>query len=75
MKNLRKKKKWYMNAVKSYIVIHMGVDEKEARRAIKRYRLAGRINRYPDIQMHYSIKSTVQEMEEDGCLRLEAPLI
>ena len=73
MKNLRKRKKWYMNAVKSYLVLHMGVNEREAKRAIRRYRLSGRINRFPDIQMHYSIKSTVQEMEEDGCLRRRVP--
>ena len=68
MRRLRKRKKWYMDAVKSYLILHLCMSEKDARRAIRKYHLRERINRFPDIQMHYSIRSTVEEMMEEHCI-------
>ena len=66
--NLKDEKKWYIDAVRSDLILNHGLTSEAADAAMKRYMLKEKVEEFPDIQLHYSISSTTREMRETGCL-------
>lgn len=61
MKNLEAEKRWYMNAVEGCLILR-GMNREEALLKISEYKLQERLDKYPEIQMHYDIEATVEEI-------------
>ena len=60
-KELQKSKAWYMSAVESSLVLR-GMTKEEAIALINLYKLQERLDAFPDIQLHYDIDATVNEV-------------
>ena len=58
---LQEDKLWYMSAVESCLILR-GMAKEEARDLIRKYKLQERLDEFPDIQMHYDIEATVNEI-------------
>lgn len=65
---LQREKMLYKKAVRDFLMKKEGMSRMDANASIKRYCLDGRLNDFPEIQLHYSIKATVEEMKEGNCL-------
>ncbi|MBR1461738.1 hypothetical protein IJ596_08950 [bacterium] len=62
------RKVWYIDAVRGSLVINHGVTGKTADVAIKKYQLQDRLNRFPEIQMHYDTDDVADEIVKLGYL-------
>lgn len=60
-KELKQEKAWYMSAVESCLILR-GMTKKEAAVLIKKYRLKERLDRYPELQLHYDVEVTADEI-------------
>lgn len=60
-KNLVKDKEWYMSAVESCLILR-GMTKEQAISLIKKYRLKERLDAFPDIQLHYDVEVTADEI-------------
>ncbi len=60
-KELKQEKAWYMSAVESCLILH-GMTRKEAVALIKKYHLKEHLHRYPELQMHYDVEVTADEI-------------
>lgn len=54
-------KSWYMSAVESCLILR-GMTKQEALNLIAKYRLEERIDTYPEIQLHYDVEVTADEI-------------
>ena len=68
-----KEKRLYKKAVREFLIEKEGMSRMDANASIKRYCLDGRLRDFPEIQLHYSIKATVEEMKEGNCLVTAKP--
>ena len=62
-KNLQKMKQWYYEAVMTSL-IQGGKSKEEAEEILKVYRLRELLDRFPYVQMHYSIEDATEEALE-----------
>ncbi len=62
-KELQEYKSWYMSAVEGSLILR-GMTKQEAVNIITKYKLKERLDEFPDIQMHYDIEATVNEILE-----------
>jgi len=62
-KELQESKSWYLSAVESSLILR-GMTKEEAMNLIDAYKLQERLDAFPDIQMHYDIEATVNEILE-----------
>ncbi len=60
-KELQDNKSWYMSAVESSLILR-GMTRQEAVEMMNKYKLQERLDELPDIQMHYAIEATVNEI-------------
>ena len=60
-KELQESKSWYMSAVEGNLVLR-GMTKEEAIGLMDNYKLQERLDAFPDIQLHYDIDATVNEM-------------
>lgn len=60
-KELQESKAWYMSAVESSLILR-GMTKEEAIALINLYKLQERLDAFPDIQLHYDIDATVNEV-------------
>lgn len=56
-----KSKEWYMAAVESCLILR-GLTRQEAKSFMERYKLSERIDKYPEVQLHYDVDATVDEI-------------
>lgn len=54
-------KNWYMSAVESCLILR-GMTREQALELIAKYRLAERIDSFPEIQLHYDVEVTADEI-------------
>lgn len=54
-------KSWYMSAVESCLILR-GMTKKEATDLITKYRLEERIDAFPELQLHYDVEVTADEI-------------
>lgn len=54
-------KAWYMSAVESCLILR-GMTKEEANELIIRYRLSERIDAFPELQLHYDVEVTADEI-------------
>ena len=66
--DLEKEKKWYTDAVRSFLILNYGMASEVADEAMTRYMLKEKLDEFPEIQLHYSIESAIWEMENQGCI-------
>lgn len=66
-------KRWYYSAVKSELILNWVMQEEEAEEAISKYHLRERLDKYPDVQMHYDPESVALEMFREGFI--EKPVV
>ena len=66
--DIKKEIKWYIDAVRSDLILNQGMTSEAADAAMERYMLKEKLEEYPDVQLHYSISSTTREMRELGYL-------
>ena len=62
-KELQESKSWYLSAVESSLILR-GMTKEEAMNLIDAYKLQERLDAFSDIQMHYDIEATVNEILE-----------
>lgn len=67
-RTLEEEKKWYMDAVKSDLILNKGLSAKDAAVAIQKYGLKKRIDRFPYQQMHDDIESVTNDMKKQDIL-------
>lgn len=60
-KELQESKSWYMSAVEGNLVLR-GMTKEEAIGLMDNYKLKERLDAFPDVQLHYDIDATVNEM-------------
>lgn len=60
-KELQASKSWYMSAVEGNLVLR-GMTKEEAIGLMDNYKLKERLDAFPDVQLHYDIDATVNEM-------------
>lgn len=58
---LNQNKAWYMSAVESCLILR-GMTKEEANELIIRYRLGERIDTFPELQLHYDVEVTADEI-------------
>lgn len=68
-RTLEESKKWYIDAVRSVLILNYGIMENEADEAIRKYSLKEALDEYPYIQMHYDVRAVADEMLELGYFR------
>lgn len=70
MKNftLEQMKVWYLNAVKSVLILNNGLLPEDADKVIAAYGLAALLEQCPDAQMHDTPKDVVGEMNAMGLI-------
>ena len=70
MKNFSKAemKIWYLNAVKSILILHNGLLPDDADKVILSYGLPALLEKCPDAQMHDDPMIVVSEMVEQGLM-------
>ena len=68
-KTMHEMKEWYIAAVRGNLVLHYGLQEQEANKAIEAYRLKERLDKYPEVQLHYDIEDTTEEMKQRGLVQ------
>ena len=66
--DIEKEIKWYIDAVRSDLILNYGLSTEDANAAMERYMLMEKMKEYPDVQLHYSISSVTREMQDLGCL-------
>ena len=54
-------KNWYMDAVESSLILR-GMTRDRARDLIKQYDLRGRLDAFPELQLHYDVEVTADEI-------------
>lgn len=54
-------KTWYLAAVEECLILR-GISKKQAKQLIKNYRLKERLDRFPEIQLHYDVEVTADEI-------------
>lgn len=60
-KKLEEAKQWYLDAVESNLILR-GMPKKKAQVLIKKYKLKKMLNLFPEIQMHYRVEDTADEI-------------
>lgn len=63
--NLNASKAWYMSAVEGCLILR-GMTKEQASELIKQYRLEERIDAFPDLQLHYDVEVTADEIVSAG---------
>lgn len=58
---LDKNKEWYMSAVEGCLILR-GMSKERAEGLICNYRLKERLDAFPEIQLHYDIEVTADEI-------------
>ncbi len=66
--NLENEIQWYLNAVRSDLILNHGLTKDAAETAMKCYMLKEKLEKYPDVQLHYSISSVIREMRDLNCI-------
>lgn len=54
-------KEWYMSAVESCLILR-GITREQALQLIKNYKLKERVDAFPEIQLHYDVEVTADEI-------------
>ena len=62
--DLEEAKQWYMDAVESNLILR-GMTRKEAKVLIRKAKLKKLLDMFPELQMHYSIEGTADDIIED----------
>ncbi len=62
---LNENKAWYMDAVESSLILR-GMTREQARELIEKYNLKGRLDAYPEIQLHYDVEVAADEIVAAG---------
>ena len=60
-KELAKEKAWYIAAVESCLILR-GMSKEQAVKLIKKYKLSERIDSFPELQLHYDVEVTADEI-------------
>ena len=60
-KELNENKSWYMSAVESCLILR-GKTKEQAKELIEKYNLKGRLDAFPEIQLHYDVEVTANEI-------------
>ncbi len=60
-KELKENKVWYMSAVESCLILR-GMTKNQARKMIRDYQLKERLDAFPEIQLHYDVEVTADEI-------------
>lgn len=60
-RELNKDKAWYMSAVEGCLILR-GISKKQARQLIRDYKLKERLDDFPEIQLHYDVEVTADEI-------------
>ena len=62
-RELNENKEWYMDAVESCLILR-GMTRSKANAMIQKYQLKERLDAFPEIQLHYDIDATADEVIE-----------
>ena len=65
-RSIEESKRWYLAAVRGYLVAHYGFMEEEADDIIRAYKLQERLDVAPEAQLHMDIEDTAKEMKREG---------
>lgn len=60
-KELEENKSWYLSAVESCLILR-GMSKEQASDLIRRYKLKERLDQFPDVQLHYDVETTADEI-------------
>lgn len=58
---LERDKAWYMSAVEGCLILR-GMTEEQAVELINKYQLKERLDAFPDVQLHYDVEVTADEI-------------
>lgn len=58
---LEERKSWYMSAVESCLILR-GMTREKALDLIGKYKLRERLDAFPELQMHYDVEVTADEI-------------
>lgn len=58
---LSENKSWYMSAVESCLILR-GMTRSQALSLIKNYQLQERLDAFPEVQLHYDVEVTADEI-------------
>lgn len=61
--NLEGSKEWYYDAVHSSLILRRETKQ-EAEQLLKKYMLKERLDQYPQVQLHYDVEATADEVLE-----------
>ena len=61
MKDIAKAKEWYLDAVLGGLVLS-GMMKDDAITKMDNYKLKERLDKYPDVQLHYDVDDIVEEI-------------
>lgn len=60
-KELDENKAWYLAAVEGCLVLR-GMTREDAQRLMQKYKLKERLDAFPEIQLHYDVEVTTDEI-------------
>ena len=60
-RELNENKAWYMSAVESCLILR-GMTREQAQELIKKYNLQGRLDAFPELQLHYDVEVIAEEI-------------
>ena len=66
---LEASKKWYVEAVRSALILNYCATGEEADNALSAYQLQTRLDKYPEAQLHYDVEDIADEIVEGGFLQ------